>query len=362
MGLLKSLFGRKKAEPKASVQIQTSSIQSVQNENPPLKKVPAAVQDLILLSAAEKYKIDEINYPHYFRHTFGIGFPNERFKELEENGLIRKSTSIETLPHLKVKELKTVATKFGLKVSGKKEELYSRIAENVSEKDLDDDITEKYWILTEKGKELLEENKYISFYMADHPYHLEDIGLDINAYVKSFSGSPKASVRDILWGEFNRLSLEYYTKGAQKGEFKDYCELLRTMSLFLEEENKNNDALREYMRYIFYKVNFEASLSALRDYSLLKNMDEAVDTLYIYSNLEIIADEVQKLSAKCGYNSRQLYAYMKKSFLEEKDTGVFSPIELADLVMCELNGDQDGRNKICRSSMRAGLKKLAGKK
>ena len=47
----------------------------------------------------------------------------------------------------------------------------------------------------------------------------------------------------MLWGEFNRRSVDYYTKGMTEGDFRDYCELLRTMALFLEEENRHKDAL-----------------------------------------------------------------------------------------------------------------------
>ena len=46
---------------------------------------------------------------------------------------------------------------------------------------------------------------------------------------------------------------------------------------------------------------------------------------------------------------------------KEKDTGLFSPNELADLIMCGLNGDQEGQKKICKSAMRSAAKKLPKK-
>ena len=250
MGLLKSLFGGKKDEPKVTVQFQTNNAQT---EEAPLKKVAASVQDLVLLSLAEAYKVGETKYPDFFRSRFGIGFPNERFQKLEKAGMIRQSTSVEALPHLKATELKAIASKFGLKTSGKKEELCSRIAESVPEENINSDVSERYWIVTEKGKSILEENKHISFFMEKHPYSLEYVGLDINAYSKLFSGNPNGRVRDVIWGEFNRRSGDYYTKGMTKGEFRDYCELLRTMALFLEEENRHKDALGMYMRYIQFQ-------------------------------------------------------------------------------------------------------------
>ena len=86
-------------------------------------------------------------------------------------------------------------------------DICARIAENSSEDVLQSEIIERYWILTEKGKLYLEEHAYIRFFMEKHPYSLENIGLDINAYSKLFSGNPIGQVRDVLWGEFNRLSL-----------------------------------------------------------------------------------------------------------------------------------------------------------
>ena len=359
MGLLKSLFGGKKDRPKEMFPTHTNL---VQKREEPVKKVASSIQELVLLSMAEKYKVGEKKYPDYIRSQFGIGFPDERYQKMGEKGLIRPSTAIESLSHLKVTELKAIAAKLGLKVSGKKDELCNRIAENASEGDLEADVSDRYWIVTEKGKTLLEENKYISFYMDKHPYSLESVGLDINAYSQLFSGKPNGRVRDVLWGEFNKRSIEYYNKGMTKGEFGDYCGLLRTMALFLEEETKHKDALAMYMRYIHYRANFEAGLAAIRHYSLVKKVDSAADILYMHTEiLPFIADEIQTMSVGSELNSNQLYTFMREAFSNEKDTGVFSPRELADLVMCGLNGDQEGQKKICKVAMKSAAKKLTKK-
>lgn len=356
MGILRLLFGGKKSEPKVTVQFQT-------NDESPVKKVSDSVQDLVLLSLAEDYKVGEIKYPDYLRSRYGIGFPNEKFQKLEKSGYIRPSTPIEALPHLKATELKAIATKLGIKTSGKKEELCERIAESSSEEALSSDVPERYWIVTEKGKSLLDQNKHISFYMEKHPYYFESVGLDINAYSKLFSGNSAGQVRDVIWGEFNRRSVDYYTKGMTKGEFRDYCELLHTMSLFLEEENRHKDALAMYMRYLHYRANFDAGLSAIRYYSLMKKVDDATETLYRNTEiLPFIASEVQMMSDACEFDSNQLHAFMRDAFSKENDTGIFSPTELADFVMYGLNGDRDGQKKICQAAMRKAAKQLPKRK
>lgn len=69
---------------------------------------------------AEQFKVGEKKYPDYLRYQFGIGFPNEKLDKLEKESYIRSTTAAETLPRLKIAELKTIASQFDLKVSGKK--------------------------------------------------------------------------------------------------------------------------------------------------------------------------------------------------------------------------------------------------
>ena len=131
MGIFKSLFGGKKEEPKVSAEVQEKP---VQRRETPVTKTSSSDQDLLLLAVAENYKVGELKYPEYFRSKFGVGFPNERFQKLEKDGFIRQSTAAETLPHLKGTDLKTIASQFGIKTCGKKDELCIRIAETLLKK------------------------------------------------------------------------------------------------------------------------------------------------------------------------------------------------------------------------------------
>ena len=366
MGIFSSLFGGKK-EPKVTIEVKPTAVQNHGaqiKEEVPIKTVDPSVQDLVLLSLAEDYKVGEIKYPNYFRSRFGIGFPNERFKKLEANGLIRPSTAIETIPHLKVSDFKAIATKLGIKTSGKKEELCARIAENVSEADVAADVPDRYWILTEAGKKLLNDNSYIGFFMEKHRYDLELLGYDINLFAKLCANKPKARVRDTLWGEFNRITPEFYKKGMTKGEFRDYCELLRTMGLFLEEEGRHKDALATYLRYLHYKINFDAGLSALKHYSYFKKVDKdavnsSADMMFISAEiLPFMADDIQTMCTGCGFDSSQLYQFMIEMLSKETDTGMFSPKELSDFILYGLNGDRENQKQLCKKAMMSGVKKL----
>ena len=355
MGLLKSLFAKKddtkKVQEVAAPEERTVSVSK------------SIIQELIMISLAEKYKVGESKYPDYIRSEYGIGFPGEAFASLEKKGYIRQSTAKEALPNLKVTELKTVAYNNGLKVSGKKEDLCIKIAENVSEEDLAQHITERYWKVTEKGEKLLKENPYIGFYLEKHEYNLRNIGLDVFSFSKLYEKPQKVLVRDRLWGEFNRLSVEFYSKGMSKGDFYNYCALLHIMALFLKEEGKYKDALAQYMRYLHYRANFMAGLAALKYYDALGSVDNAAGVLKDGAEImPFTAQEIIDISNGAGFDSSQLRSFMMEAFSKDEDTGVFTPKELTELMMLGLNGDREGQKEICLKAMKVAVKKMPKKR
>lgn len=365
MGILNSLFGKKGEQRKDNRPVQGQNtmgeVKSVTTRsNSPSKSI---IQELVMVALAEQFKVGESKYPDYLRSRYGIGFPNEVFKSLERKGYIRQSTAAEALPYLKATEMKKIASDRGLKVSGKKDDLCVRIVENLTEEDIAPYITERYWKLTEQGAILLKENPHIMFYMEKHEYSLDSIGLDIFTFSKLYEKPFNGGVKDRLWGEFNRLSVEYYAKAMSNGNFQDYCELLRIMALFLKEEGRYKDALAQYMRYLHYRANFKAAIPTLQHYSSIGFVDK--DAVVLYVEVEILpytAQEILSISEGCGFDSSQLKFFMLETFSKERDTGLFTPQELTELTMLGLNGDSEGQKKICVKSMKAVLKKMPKKK
>ena len=83
----------------------------------------------------------------------------------------------------------------------------------------------------------------------------------------------------------------------------------------------------------------------------MKDIKHTADMLYMdVEILPFIASEIQDMSNGCGFDSQQLHIFMNDQLAKEKDTGVFSPKELAALVMCGLNGDQEGQKKIAKKT------------
>lgn len=377
MGIFKSLFGGNKKEPEITIDVELEPVKKTnvkgattqgngtKDEADISKKESKRIyepQDLVMLYLAEKYRVDEKNFPQYLYFKYGIGFPKGNLKKLSKNGLIRSSTPKETLPKLKVAELKEIAAKYGIKVSGKKEVICATLAENLSESDLDKFVKDRYWVITDEGHAVLKQNPHIEFYMADHPYNFIAMDLDINAFCKLYEKKKGGTVRDTLWGEFNRRIIPAYKKGVTKGEFYEYTSLLRNMALFLEEENRHKDALAQYMKYLNYKANFDAGLSALRNYQYIKKLDDATDMLF--TNVEILPfmrEELSLMCDGCGFDEDEAKTFMLDSLAKEKDTGLFSPEELTELVISGMRGDIGAQKQICKIAMRNAVKKLPKK-
>lgn len=334
MGLLKSIFG-KKEEPKKDdrIEVRTAKEQSSIENSATLSvrsnaSTKSQIQELVMIYLAEQFKVGQNNYPDYLRSVYGIGFPNEVFKSLEKKGYIRQSTAAETLPYLKATELKTIAAEHKLKVSGKKDDLYVRIIESLTEEEIAQHISEKFWKVTDQGDMLLKENPYIAFYLDKHNYSLANIGFDVFKFSKLYEKPLNGTVRDRLWGEFNRLSIEFYSKAMSNGDFREYCELLRIMALYLKEEGRNKNALAQYMRYLHYRANFQAALPALQHYGSIGFIDNDAVVLSVEVELlPYIAQEIISISEGCGFNSLQLKSFMLDAFSKEKDTGIFTPQE-----------------------------------
>ena len=367
MGFLKSLFGKIEANISDSNTGSKNAHNNIEinddKSNTNNSTFKTKIQELIMLYFAETFKVDENKYPDILRSKYGIGFPNEVLNSLENKGYIRRSTAVETLPNLKGTELKKIASDYGLKVSGKKDEICKRIMDALTENQVEQYVTERYWMITDQGKKILDSNPYISFYLEKHEYDLEYIGLDIFSYSELFNAPLNGTVRDRLWGEFNRLSIDYYAKGMSKGDFRDYCELLHIMALFLKEEKRFKEALKSYTRYLYYRANFDAGIKAMQHYSTVGFVDDEAIVLTVeVEMMPYTAKEIISISEGCEFDSIKLRAYFIEAFSKEKDTGIFTPQELTELTMLGLNGDREGQQKICVKVMKAAMKKLPKKK
>lgn len=359
MGFFKALFGKKKEEKKPSVHkeeknIAVKSDKTVHQVSPGVtvtvtmpKKTSSKAQDLVLIATSEKFKVGEKKYPDNFSGIYGIAFPAERFAELEKKGFIEPASAADSLSGLKATELKEIAARNGLAVSGKKEALCRRIAEGVPSSVLEETVKERYWKITDAGRELLDQNPYIEFYLEEHPYSLNEVNLNLNEMEKLLSDTPKEMIRKKIWAELSRQSLELM-KGNSRDSYYDQCRILRFRALFREEEEKYEEALGIYMDYICIWNNGYAMFSVRDSYDMYKSYEFAAGELLWAASLRpYILKEILRINSECNYNSEQLRSFMNNAFANDRNCCYFTPKELTDFVMYSFSGDDAEKKKIC---------------
>ena len=113
----------------------------------------------------------------------------------------------------------------------------------------------------------------------------------------------------------------------------EYSTLLRVIALFLEEEGRNIDALAAYIRYLHYSSNFNAGLQTLKMNSFNKDLKDATDRLYMYAEmLPFMANDIIRMSNKCGFDSGKPKDFISEILSKEQDTGIFSQQEMVELL------------------------------
>lgn len=128
------------------------------------------VAEILLLEYCNygTYPLPKTGYPGFWWFEYGIRDIEAALSSLEERGFIRYGTALESISGLTVSELKDILRKFGLVVSGKKDDLIDRICSNISEESLSPFIQERKYVLTDLGKQELSDNEYVP-YMHKHP-------------------------------------------------------------------------------------------------------------------------------------------------------------------------------------------------
>ncbi len=318
--------------------------------------------EIMMLLYAPNFKTSEITFPDKFRIEYGVGFPNEVFRKLETSDYIRKSDAIETLNKLKLTELKEIAVENGLKTSGKKAEIVDRISENISNDQLEEYKFEQYWVLTEKGLKEADDNKYLRFLLEKHSYNILEVGISLLRLNELHKQNEKASVRDLIWGELNRLCISSYTQAFQNGNFSQYCSVLNIMSCFLEEESKYLEALQLCAKYQFYHINFEAGMKSIQRLTTVTkiNMIDTMTDLY-YMDIEILpymATRIKDLMSKSGLSSNDINRFLLTNFNAISDEGYLSKKQTVEFIIDQLVGNIEDSKSICLKATKAAKRKI----
>ena len=132
------------------------------------------------------------------------------------------------------------------KTTGKKEELISRLISCYGSDTLEKMFPERYYKLTTLGEEEVTQNEYV-YYLHQHSYMSV---WEMNR--KLLAENPQhLSYRDIIWGDFNKQSLEFF----KDYKFGLYRNVHLSMHDFLLEEKRFNSALSQLVEVASFDLS-----------------------------------------------------------------------------------------------------------
>jgi hypothetical protein len=197
------------------------------------------------------------DYVGYLTYECEITNPDIYHKKLIEEGYYEEAKISEILTNFKVSELKDIIEMNGLSSKGKKEDLINFIVENIADEKILDS-SEKFYSLSDKGKEFLKSNQnYVKLHQyKDYQITLEDYykATKNDKYIRNFN--------DIAWQIFNERTLTY-----QKNE--EYTSLRYNyfnMANLLKREEKNEHALQLYLYCLVIDLSGIESINDIKSY------------------------------------------------------------------------------------------------
>jgi hypothetical protein len=224
--------------------------------------------------------------PGYFKYEYGIDNKKSSLYLVDES-YMRTSSIIESLPSLKLDQLKDILRSKKIKVTGKKKELIDRIVDHFEIDELIPFVKERPLHLTEKGKETLNEYYYI---VPAHRYNSKDGIYNVATaieYIRKLNYKPNNG--DISWALFQKA----YDKYSREFNYGLMTNVIHNMAKQLEKEKKYRDALVCYLR------TFIISLSGLSNSAYLDSPKYIFPDYYasnkIFKLIELLALDKQQL-------------------------------------------------------------------
>lgn len=146
---------------------------------------------------------------------------------------------------------------------------------------------------------------------------------------------------------------------------EEYCECLRSMALFIEEEGSSYvNAADFYFQYLFERINVHAGLGMANDARLIYGRDKiGRNQLNTYLSdfyrdcrfHDNVIKEVMRIKEEAGISDDDFRNALIKSFNRAEHSGFMSVNEAADFVFLELSGENQKAEALCR---KAGKKAL----
>lgn len=232
--------GDKEVNEKLDVMISLEI--SVDHDGPPplrdlLKDATPSKQglyphEIVMLEYAPTYKTTKNNFQQFWYYQYSVTDPQSVLDSLFEKEFIKEGDLRSAIEKLKMPEIKEELKLIGQKITGKKADLIDRLMENVDLKVLDAKYSERYYVLTAKGEQELNENQYVSYLHKKRYMTVWEMNKRI--------ANTHYPYRDILWAYFNEQAVLHF----HDFDFGLYRNIRLDMYHFLMEENKPKAAFK----------------------------------------------------------------------------------------------------------------------
>jgi len=259
------------------------------------------------------------SYSYLFTDVYGISDPPSYHQELINEGYFTAASLEQVLSYMKIPELKTPLKEYGLKTSGTKDVLITRLLENTSPEQLEHYLpTFPIYVLSEKAKSFLDEhNDYLLLIQHNYGLHYEEYDMRKEKLKLSFS--------NIIWSYLNELLITSDSCGMNE---------YHTMSFFLKEEGNYSTALQVLLKSLYI-----GSSGAPNAYLVLDHFPKS----YIkHEMLEYILDDISVANDLKDFNDIFPLALLDQTYKSVKLPFCICSRELfEDIVGAGLNNEFD---------------------
>lgn len=299
--------------------------------------------EVLVLDYAGSYYTEGNSFQGFWWYRYGVRDVDKCLRSLLDRGFLQVGNLQSAIEKETATVLKEELKKYGLKVSGKKDELVQRLMAEVSQEELNSRFTKRTYQLTELGKQELAEEGYVPYI---HRHTLED--LDIWSLNKLIHEQPYMPYRDKIWGYLNRRSMEHFAAG----NFGLYRNCRHHMYNFLMEEKKIRDALGMLSEVVFY------DLSGLGNNYDPQYLDIFAEHFFPYKDSTVtMAPGITSAVIHCQKELSLTDDELKTAMLDRMNRlsaplHLFTPDECVDIVLMESREDIDGLTKIYAKAKR----------
>lgn len=228
--------------------------------------------EILMLSYAPNYLVGNNNFSKFWYYQFAVEDPKRLLDSLLNRGFLRIATAEESLPSLKVAELKDILSRKNITAKGKKSNLIKSVSENFTEKELNSLVSERNYKLTALGEKELDNNEYVIYFGGERKYDLTV--WDMNKMIQNY---PHKLYRDKIWANLNEGIYNALNHLKSTRDLSQYCKDVSStqymMAEFLLEENKHyKDAISKITLGLYYDVYYNNVLS----YKMLNEINKKI--------------------------------------------------------------------------------------